>query len=99
MKRYAAVSLILLMPLWAAAQSAPVQGHPPAAAVASAHALATRAGIDVIKQGGNAFDAAVAVSLEVSGAELRFDGSLTMMTAMRTPTKETTPKMAKPRRN
>ncbi|MGV8944505.1 gamma-glutamyltransferase [Thermomonas sp.] len=44
-------------------------GHPPGAAIASAHALATDAGIDIIRQGGNAFDAAVAVSSVLSVVE------------------------------
>jgi gamma-glutamyltranspeptidase/glutathione hydrolase len=36
--------------------------HPPGAVVASAHALATEAGLEAIRKGGNAFDAAIAVS-------------------------------------
>ena len=40
------------------ARSAP----PPGVAIASGHALATEAGFEIIREGGNAFDAAVAVS-------------------------------------
>ena len=43
--------------------------HPPAAAIASAHELATQAGFEVIQQGGNAFDAAIAVSATLSVVE------------------------------
>ncbi|MEO6171201.1 MAG: gamma-glutamyltransferase [Lysobacter sp.] len=42
---------------------------PPGAAIASAHSLSTQAGIDIINQGGNAFDAAVAVSAALSVVE------------------------------
>jgi gamma-glutamyltranspeptidase/glutathione hydrolase len=43
--------------------------HPPGVAIASAHALSTQAGLDMIRAGGNAFDAAIAVSSTLSVVE------------------------------
>ncbi len=75
------LALVLLAPLACATQpddraSAPAApattasaARPPGVVVASAHALATDAGLQVMREGGNAFDAAIAVSAVLSVVE------------------------------
>lgn len=60
-------SAFVFLALFAASLSA--QPRPPHAAIASAHPLATEAGFAVLKAGGNAFDAAVAVSAALAVVE------------------------------
>jgi gamma-glutamyltranspeptidase/glutathione hydrolase len=67
------VSLFALAPAMAAPRDGATPTtpatHPPGAAIASGHALATDAGLQILREGGNAFDAAVAVSSTLSVVE------------------------------
>src|SRR5688500_125044 len=65
----ATVLAFLASAAFAQAPAPAPEKSPPGAAIASAHALATDAGFETLRAGGNAFDAAIAVSSTLSVVE------------------------------
>lgn len=73
LKRFSPLALLLVLSgctsLENPNKSTQATSSAPAAAIASAHPLATEAGMDVLNKGGNAFDAAIAVAASLGVVE------------------------------
>jgi len=71
--RWLSLAWLLVAPAFAQQIQSPPPSfpptHPPGAVIASSQALATEAGMQVLREGGNAFDAAIAVSSTLSVVE------------------------------
>ena len=68
------VWLLVLLCIGATAQAGAESKQPPGVAVSSGHHLATEAGLEILAQGGNAFDAAIAVSSVLAVVESSSSG-------------------------
>ena len=74
MKRPHGCILAFVALLWLGPALALDRGRPPEPAIASQNAQATDAGLEILAQGGNAFDAAVAVSATLGLVEPQSSG-------------------------